>query len=292
MDDFGCFDAKVPAGPRLPDWRTSTYRAHRYITDTRLGNKLSAPFEATNKGIYVRDKLLHDKQLTECSANYTWKYCDPNLLRNPSLNMKTQYMKSVEEGKMRFVKRKIKPMTSVSQDTYTYTDLPFEADPLPLQLPTPVEPTKVIIDRSKIGYTKYLDPGATTYNLSYVAMSKHDLDSSVAVHDNITYWNWAQHNTTTQPVERQADATMCDDAKASDCVKRRLEYQNQLKRVPNTGLVTEVQANYLDPKLNKEHIEYDTTDMQPLLVHETVQPFATLSEYAVYGSGQPVVKYV
>jgi len=73
MDDFGCFDAKMPPGPRVPDWRTSTYRGHRHITDTRLGNKLSAPVECTNKGIYVRDKLMHDKQLSEVAENYTWK---------------------------------------------------------------------------------------------------------------------------------------------------------------------------------------------------------------------------
>ncbi|KAL7742258.1 hypothetical protein ACLKA6_005520 [Drosophila palustris] len=292
MDEFGCFDAKMPAGPRVPDWRTSTYRGHRHITDTRLGNKLSAPVECTNKGIYVRDKLMHDKQLSEVADNYTWKYCDPYILRNPSLNMKTQFMKRFEEGNLRFVKRKIKPMTSISQDTYTYTELPFEADPLPIQMPTPVEPIKVTIDRSKIGYTKYLDPGATTYNLSYVGMSPEDLQASVAVHDNITFWNWAQHSPAVVPIAREVDEVMCDESASAECTKRRLEYECQIKRVPHTGLVTEVQANYLDPKLNKECIEYDTTDIKPLLVHEPVTPFATLSEYGVYGSGQPVIKYV
>lgn len=206
--------------------------------------------------------------------------------------MKTQFMKRFEEGNLRFVKRKIKPMTSVSQDTYTYTELPFESDPLPIQMPTPVEPLKLVIDRSKIGYTKYLDPGATTYNLSYVHMSPQDLQASVAVHDNITFWNWAQHSPAVIPIGREADEVICDESSAAECTKRRLEYQCQIKRVPNTGLVTEVQANYLDPKLNKEYIEYNTTDVKPILIHEPVTPFATLSEYGVYGSGQPVIKYV
>ncbi|XP_030555072.1 uncharacterized protein LOC115758519 [Drosophila novamexicana] len=292
MDEFGCFDPKQPASDKVPDWRTSTYRGHRHITDTRLGTKLSAPTECSNKGIYVRDPLLHDKQHSEVSANYTWKYGDPNILRNPSLNMKTQFMKRFEEGNLRFVKRKIKPMTSVTQDTYTYIELPFETEPVPMHMPTPVETTKVIIDRSKIGYTKYLDSSATTYNLSYVHYTPHDLQASIAAHDNITFWNWTQNGPDATHVSRVADETMCDENNAHDCPKRRLEYQNQLKRVPHTGLVTEVRDNYVDPKMNKEYIEYDITDVKPILVSEEVTPFAKISEYGVYGSGNPVLKYV
>ncbi|EDW03931.1 uncharacterized protein LOC6561674 [Drosophila grimshawi] len=290
MDDFGCFDAKQPASDKVPDWRTSTYRGHRHITDTRLGSKLSAPAEYTNKGIYVRDPLLHDKQLTEMGANYTWKYGDPNALRNPSLNMKTQFMKSFEECKLRFVKRKIKPMTSVSQDTFTFVELPYQAEPLPMHMPTPVEATKVLIDRSiPSSYTKYLDPGATTYNLSYINISPND---RIAAHDNITYWNWSEHCPAVKHVARVPDETMCDTANAHDCPKRRLEYRNQVKHVPHTGLGTEVRDNYVNPKLNKEYIEYDITDVKPILVSESVTPFAQLSEYNVYGSGSPVLKYV
>lgn len=73
MDEFGCFDPKLPASDKSPDWRTSTYRGHRHITDTRLGSKLNAPSECSNKGIFVRDPLLHEKQLTEISSNYVWK---------------------------------------------------------------------------------------------------------------------------------------------------------------------------------------------------------------------------
>lgn len=201
-------------------------------------------------------------------------------------------MKALEEGKMRFVKRKIKPMTSISQDTFVFSDLPFEADLLPIQMPSPVEPTKVMIDRSKTSYTKYLDPGATTYNLAYIAMSPQDLQSSVAVKDNITYWNWPQIKPNTIPVDRIPDETMCDGLNEHECTKRRWEFQNQLKRVPHTGLGTEARSNYLDPKLNKECIEYNTTDIKPLLVHEQITPFAKKSEYNIYGSGEPVVKYV
>lgn len=193
---------------------------------------------------------------------------------------------------MRFVKRKIKPMTSISQDTFVFSDLPFEADLLPIQMPSPVEPTKVMIDRSKTSYTKYLDPGATTYNLAYIAMSPQDLQSSVAVKDNITYWNWPQIKPNTIPVDRIPDETMCDGLNEHECTKRRWEFQNQLKRVPHTGLGTEARSNYLDPKLNKECIEYNTTDIKPLLVHEQITPFAKKSEYNIYGSGEPVVKYV
>lgn len=193
---------------------------------------------------------------------------------------------------MRFVKRKIKPMTSISQDTFVFTELPFEADLLPIEMPTPVEATKVMIDRSKISYTKYLDPGATTYNLSYIALSPQDLQSSVAVKDNITYWNWGKINPSNIPVDRLPNETMCDESNEHECIKRRWEFQNQLKVVPHTGISTEVRSNYLDPKLNKECIEYSTTDIKPLLVHEQITPFAKKSEYNIYGSGEPVVKYV
>lgn len=220
------------------------------------------------------------------------QYPDPNILRNPSLNMKMHYMKSLEEGKMRFVKRKIKPMTSISQDTFVYSELPFEPDLLPQEMPTPIERTKVMIDRSKSSYSKYLDPGATTYNLDYVALSLQDLQSSVAVNDTITYWNWPQKKTVTIPVERIPNETMCDETNEHDCVKRRWEFQNQVKRVPHTGLNTEVRSNYSDPRLNKEAIEYSTTDIKPLLVHEAITPFAKISEYNIIGSGEPVIKYV
>lgn len=73
MDEFGCFDPKKPVHQRLPDWRTSTYRGHRHITDTRLGNKLHAPFDSSKKGIFVQDKLLHDRQYTEMTDKYVWK---------------------------------------------------------------------------------------------------------------------------------------------------------------------------------------------------------------------------
>ncbi|XP_017857560.1 PREDICTED: uncharacterized protein LOC108610156 [Drosophila arizonae] len=293
MDEFGCFDPKLPASDKSPDWRTSTYRGHRHITDTRLGSKLNAPRECSNKGIFVRDPLLHEKQLTEISSNYVWKYPDPNVLRNPSLNMKTQYMKRFEEGNLRFIKRKTKPLISVSQEAFTFVDLPFEADQIPIRMPTPVETTKVLIDRSKIGYTKYLDPSATTYNLSYVHYTPQDIKASIAAPDTITFWNWAERGgETTTHVTRVADEVMCDETNALACPKRRLEYPSQLKCVPHTGLITEVRANYLNPRLSKEYIDYDTTDVQPVLVSEPFAPFAKSSEYGIYGSGDPVRKYV
>lgn len=236
---------------------------------------------------------LNCKWLSWCSLLFSLQYPDPYVLRNPSLNMKTQYMKRFEEGNLRFIKRKIKPLMSVSHEAFTFVELPFEADPLPIHMPTPVEPTKVLIDRSKSGYTKYLDPSATTYNLSYVQYSPQELKSSVAAHDNITIWNWAQRRDETPThTTRVADEHICDESNAHDCPRRRLEYRNQVKRVPHTGLITEVRANYVDPKLNKEYIDYNTTDVRPILISESVPPFAQLSEYNVYGSGDPVQKYV
>lgn len=71
MDDFGCFDYKRPASPKDPDWRTSTYRGHHYLTDLRMGNKLNAKF--ADKDLYVSDPLLAQKLTSECMANYVWQ---------------------------------------------------------------------------------------------------------------------------------------------------------------------------------------------------------------------------
>ncbi|XP_068151512.1 uncharacterized protein [Drosophila tropicalis] len=288
MDEFGCLDYKKPPNSVVPDMRTSTYRGHRHITDVRLGNKLNAKFP--NKNIYVRDPLLHEKQFSEYGANYEWKYGDPNILRNPSLNMNIQFMKPFEQGKIRFVKRKMKPMSSVSMDTYTPKDLPLEEDPLPLTMPTPVQSTKLIIDRSKTGYSKYLDPSATTYNLSYVRYNPKELQAGVAAHDNVTFWNWNEHMPAGKKVTREPDENMCDTTAAKKCPKRILEYQNQTKRVPNTGMKTEVRDNYKDPRFDS--MDYDLSDVKPILLHEPITPFAKKSEYAIYGSGEPVLKYV
>ncbi|XP_017068469.2 uncharacterized protein LOC108106105 [Drosophila eugracilis] len=287
MDEFGVFDYKRPANATAPDSRTSTYRGHRHITDLRLGNKLNARF--ADKGIYVNDPILSEKLTSECMANYVWKYGNPNTLTNPSLNMKTQYMKPFEEGCLRFIKRKMKPISSVSHDSYVLKELPEEQEIIPIAMPTPVAATKLVIDRSQALYSKYLDPSATTYNLSYVRLSPQDVSASVAAQDNITYWNWKEKMPPPRKVSPEEDPTLCDEGNTHDCPKRRCEFQNLTKRVPHSGMVTEVRANYTDPQFRK--VEFDP-DVKPVLVHEEVMPFATKSEYAIYGSGDPVIKYV
>ncbi|XP_017132607.1 uncharacterized protein LOC108149496 [Drosophila elegans] len=287
MDDYGVFDYKRPASATDLDWRSSYYRGHRHITDLRMGNKLNPKF--TDKGIYVRDPLLSAKPISECMANYVWQYGNPNTLRNPSLNMKTQYMKPFEEGSLRFVKRKMKPISSVSHDSFVHKALPEEQEILPITMPTPVVATKLIVDRSQASYSKYLDPSSTTYNLSYVRLSPEDLCGGVAAHDNITYWNWSEKMPPTRKVSREVDPIMCDEGSTQVCPKRRCEFQNLNKPVPHSGMVTEVRANFTDPQFRR--VEFDP-DVKPILVHTEVTPFANKSEYAIYGSGEPVIKYV
>ncbi|XP_022224491.1 uncharacterized protein LOC111075478 [Drosophila obscura] len=287
MDDFGCYDYKQPASTNVADMRTSTYRGHRLITDLRMGNKLNA--KICSHSNYVRDPLMHDKQYTEYGANYEWQYGDPNILRNPSLNMKSQYMKPFEQGHLRFIKRKIKPISSVTQDTFVEKTLPVDVVPIRNAMPTPVEATKLIIDRSKIGFSKYTDPSATTYNLSYVRYPPNELMGGIAANDNVTFWNWSEKFTPAKKVARYPDATMCDDFPAKDCPKRRCEFQNTTKSVPHTGMSTEVRENYTDPQFRAMKFN---VEVKPLMVYEAITPFAKKSEYAIYGSGEPVVKYV
>lgn len=218
-----------------------------------------------------------------------FQYNDPNALRNPSLNMKTQYMKPFEEGSLRFVKRKMKPISSVSHESYVLKELPEEQEILPVTMPTPVAATKLVIDRSEASFSKYLDPSSTTYNLSYVRWGPEDLCGGVAAHDNITYWNWTEKMPPIQKVSREEDPTMCDEGNTHNCPKRRCEFQNLTKRVPHSGMVTEVRANFTDPQFRR--VEFDP-EVKPILVHEEVTPFAEKSEYGIYGSGEPVIKYV
>ncbi|XP_030384867.1 uncharacterized protein LOC115632040 [Scaptodrosophila lebanonensis] len=292
MDEFGCFDYKTPVTENTQDMRTSYYRSHRYLTDLRLGNKTNASFH--DPEIYVSDPLIHEKLRSDYGRNYEWKYIDPNTIRNPTMNMKMQFMKPFEQGQLRFIKRPIKPMSSVTQDTYGWTQLPREPDPSPIYMPTPVEATKLELDRSKISDSKYLDPSATTYNLSYVHYQPRDIQRGIAAQDNITFWNWNELFPVGKRVISGADEQMCDDFPAKKCPKRRCEYQNQLKPVPHTGQITEMRQNYRDPKYRDDYIEFETTDVRPLFLSDEAQriPQAKVCENSLYGSGEPVARYV
>ncbi|KAH8324241.1 hypothetical protein KR074_002223 [Drosophila pseudoananassae] len=287
MDVFGCYDYKRPVNDKQTDWRTSQYRGHRHITDLRMENRLNAKF--ADKGIYVRDPLLSEKPQTDISANYVWKYANPDALRNPSLNMKTHYMKPLDECCLRFIKRKIKPISSVTHDTFVLKEMPEEQEILPISMPSAATATNLVIDRSEEAMSKYLDPNATTYNLSYVRHSKEALTGGIAAHDNLTYWNWSEKVVPTRKVSREPDPILCDEFPSQKCTKRRCEFQNMTKSVPHSGMVTEVRENFTDPQFRK--VEFDP-DVTPKLVHADVVPFGTKSEYAIYGSGEPVVKYV
>ncbi|KAH8289918.1 hypothetical protein KR018_003217 [Drosophila ironensis] len=287
MDVFGCYDYKRPISATDPDWRTSQYRGHRHITDLRLENKLNAKF--SDKGIYVRDPLLSEKPLTDCTANYVWKYGNPDILKNPSLNMKQQFLKPYDESHLLFIKRKMKPVISVSQEAFVHKQIPEEQEVLPIRHPTPVEITKLVIDPAQEGFTKYVDSSATTYKLSYVRYAPSELRGGISASDNITFWNWEKLRGPTKKVSRVPDAQMCDEGAANRCTKRRCEFQCELKRVPHSGMVSEVGQNFTDPRLRT--VEFDP-EVKPKLVYAEVIPFATKSEYAIYGSGERVRQYV
>lgn len=198
-------------------------------------------------------------------------------------------MKPFDECCLQFIKRKIKPISSVTQETFVLKEMPYEQPILPITMPSAVTTTNIVIDRSKEGISKYLDPNATTYNLSYVAHSKEALSGGIAAHDNLTFWNWSEKVVAMRKVSREPDPILCDEFPSQKCTKRRCEFQNELKPVPHSGMVTEVRENYIDPLTRK--VEFDP-EVTPKLVSADVIPFAKKSEYAIYGSGEPVVKYV
>lgn len=180
------------------------------------------------------------------------------------------------------------PASSVSRTDYLWhPNVPREA-PAKWSLPTPVTASKVSIDRSKPGYSKYLDPSATTSRLEYCHRTPQDIMSGIAAKDNITFWNWKNIEKRTKKVFSEKDPEQCDALPTTECVKRRCEYPSLVKAVPNNGMTTEVRDNYVEPK----SIEYDITCIKNTATYKALDPFAKKSEYNILGSGECTQKYV
>lgn len=191
---------------------------------------------------------------------------------------------------MKFLTRPMVPAASVSHSDFLWNPEPTKEPPIQMHLPTAVAATKISIDRAKPGYSKYLDPSATTSRLDYCHRSAQDVMSGIAAKDNITFWNWRNMEYRTKKVFPAKDPQQCDKLQSNECVKRRCEFPSLVKPVPNTGMTTEVRDNYIAPFENT--IEYDTTNIQNDFTHTSIVPFAKKSEYNIFGSGECTNKYV
>ncbi|XP_036346883.1 uncharacterized protein LOC118756217, partial [Rhagoletis pomonella] len=247
MNDFGFIDYKKPSDECKDDMRTSTYRSHVYMTDTMIGNHTHAKIKESKP--YRLDPTLEEMRTSDYKANYTWKYADPNNIINPSLGPKVQSMKSFEDCRLRFISRPMRPASSVMRQDYLWKPRapPDPPTPSPIPLPSPVAASSLVVNRAKSGYSKLLDPAATTSRLDYVHYTPQEVMASVARKDNITFWNWNEKTAPTKRVFLGSDETLCNEKSAKECPKRRCEFTSLVQRVPNSGMTSEVRANFVEP---------------------------------------------
>ena len=196
-----------------------------------------------------------------------------------------EFIKPFDECHLRFIKRPIRPATSVSHTDYLWKNPIVSAAPSKIILPSAVATTKIVIERSKPGYSKYLDPNATTQRLAYTT---HSLTGGIGTHDNITYWNWK--NNQNLKVFPSRDEQLCDELPSQKCTKRRNEFASKVKHVPHGGMSTEIRSNYIKPE--ERAIDFDITDIRNQAPYLPIIPFAKKSEYNMYGSGDRTQKYV
>ncbi|XP_073818880.1 uncharacterized protein [Musca autumnalis] len=287
LNEFSFIDYQEPLN-KQQDMRTSTYIGNKYMTDTMLGNNID--YKIRESPPYKEDVVLAQQRQSDYKTNYIWKFGDPNEVRNPSL-AKMDGVKPFYECKMKFLKRPMVPATSVSHFDYLWNPERIkESPPTTIHLPTAVTATKISIDRAKPGYSKYLDPAATTSRLDYCHRSARDVMSGIAAKDNITFWNWQVMENRTKKVFPERDPQQCDKLQANECVKRRCEFPSLVKPVPNTGMTTEVRDNYIEPYKNT--IEYDTTNIHNDITYTQIDPFPNKSEYNILASGECTQKYV
>ncbi|XP_053958377.1 uncharacterized protein LOC128863296 [Anastrepha ludens] len=288
MNAFGFIDYKKPSDECKDDMRTSTYRSHVYMTDTMMGKDMHAKFKESKA--YRVDPTLEKLRTSDYKANYAWKYDDPNKKINPSLGPKVQLMKNFEDRRLRFISRPMRPASSVMQQDFLWKPQSAVDPPTPIPLPAAVAVSRTVINRAKPGCAKLLDPAATTSRLAFVHYTPDDLKNSVARNDNITFWNWSDKRAPTKRVFLDRDDTMCNEKPATECPKRHCEFPSLVKRVPNSGMTTEVRANFIEPI--KRAIDFNTAHIHNRLTHDPVTPSPKDTEYKLYGSGERTQKYV
>lgn len=199
-------------------------------------------------------------------------------------------MKPFYDCKLKFLERPMRPASSVSHSDFIWqTEISISPPTLP-QMPTAVATTKITVDRSKPGYSKYLDPAATTNSLDYCYHSPQDIMNGIAAHDNITFWNWQDFEYRDKKVYREKDSQLCDKLPSQDCIKRHCEFASKVKAVPNSGLTTEVRDNYTEP--NDRAIDYNICSIRNDLAFVANEPSGGKTEYGLLGSGECTQKYV
>lgn len=310
LDKFGFIDYKKPL-QRQQDMRTSTYLGHKIVNDTMLGNKIQTAFKATRP--YQEDLVLAKHRTTDYKTNFVYKvsslqflkdiktsntlnhkffqFSKPDEIRNVTLDKKVQFMKPFYDCNLKFIKRPMRPASSVTHSDFLWRPVPSISMPQTPHLPAAIKSTAITIDRNKPGYTKLLDASATSSRLDYCYRSPKDIMNGVGAQDNITFWNWKKYERSAKKVFRDKDVQQCDKLPSNECMKRRCEFRSDVKYVPHSGLTTEVRENYTPP--NAYGIEYNKTHIKNASTYAEIEPIkGKITEYGVVGSGDCTNKFV
>lgn len=184
----------------------------------------------------------------------------------------------------------MRPASSVSHSDYIWQTETLILPPDLPQMPKEIAMKKITIDRNKPGYSKYLDPAATTTTLDYCYRSPKDIIKGIAAHDCITFWNWEDTEYREKKVFREKDPLLCDKLSSQECTKRRCEFASKIKPVPNSGLSTEVRDNYVEP--NDRAIDYNICEIRNDFTFMLNEPSRGNTEYELLGSGKCTQNYV
>uniref|UniRef100_A0A1B0BPL0 Uncharacterized protein n=1 Tax=Glossina palpalis gambiensis TaxID=67801 RepID=A0A1B0BPL0_9MUSC len=285
--DFNYIDYMRPIS-KHQDMRTSTYVGTKRFNDNGCMTKLHPKRNESHP--YTDDEFLEKFRASDYKNNFTSKIRDSSALRNPNLSKELRVIKPFYEMKLKFLRRPMLPAISVTHSDFLWNPSPPIpiCGPMPALIPSPVRSNIVTVNRNEHGYAKYLDPQATTQRLDYCHRSCRDISKGIAVNDYITFWNWKDIDSHAKKVSVTSDSQLCDKFRSKDCEKRS-ELQNQRKRVPNSGMTTEVRENYL--KQNSYETVYDGSRLRYDHKHE-VDQMPKKTECGILGSDDHTLKFL
>lgn len=187
---------------------------------------------------------MTDDYQSEHRRAYTPKPIDPTIQRNPHIKCnKLNLIKPYEDTFLRLAPKPLPELDSVYKNDFRGESHPEEEQLLHIHNLCTVESSPdLAIDRSKIGYTKYMDLTATSYQLDYFPFSSDQI-KGIAANDNITFYTWLKDDPFKKiNVWPNKPKVVAAPKKKKDV--RAGEFKILQNTVPNLGLTTEMKSNY------------------------------------------------